>query len=142
MVDLRSRSQAFRLPDAAARAFEAATPPGWETWVVSADTDSSGDGSQAPSAEALEAIAEAEVYLGYGLPRALFAAARRLAWVHTGTAGVASMLYPEMVESAVVVTNSVGGIYGPPIAEHVVGGVLHFLRAFDIAGAQQRAARW
>lgn len=142
VVDLRSRAQAFRLPDATADAIRAATPQGWETLVVEAETDSFGDGAQAPSQESLDAIATAEVYLGYGMPKPLFAAARQLMWTHTATAGVASLLFPEMLASPVVVTNSAGVIYGSPIAEHVLGGILHFLRGLDVAAVQQRSARW
>jgi phosphoglycerate dehydrogenase-like enzyme len=141
IVDLRSRTEAFRLPDPVAAQLVAATPAGWETHVVAAETDSFGDGAQAPSAESLAEIVDAEVYLGYGMPQSLFLAARRLRWTHTGTAGVASLLFPRMLESDVVITNS-AGIYGPPIAEHVLAGVMFFLRAFDVAGVQQRLARW
>ncbi len=140
-MDLRSRSAAFRLPDAAEAQFISATPLGWETTVVAAVTDSFGDGAQAPSGESLRAIADAEVYLGYGMPKPLFAAAKRLQWVQTATAGVASLLFPEMLASGVVITNG-AGLYGPPIAEHVLAGVLHFLRAFDVAGELQRRNEW
>lgn len=141
VVDLRSRAAAFRLPDAVAAQLLAATPAGWETTVIAAETDSFGDGAQAPSAESLRAIADAEVYLGYGMPKPLFAASKKLRWLHTATAGVASLLYPEMLASGVILTNS-AGIYGPPIADHVLGGVLHFLRAFDVAGELQRRKEW
>lgn len=141
VVDLRSRSAAFRLPDAVEAQFISATPVGWETTVVAAVTDSFGDGAQAPSGESLRAIADAEVYLGYGMPKPLFAAAKRLQWVQTAAAGVASLLFPEMLASGVVITNG-AGLYGPPIAEHVLAGVLHFLRAFDIAGELQRRNEW
>jgi phosphoglycerate dehydrogenase-like enzyme len=141
VVDLRSRSAAFRLPDAVEAQFISATPVGWETTVVAAVTDSFGDGAQAPSGESLRAIADAEVYLGYGMPKPLFAAAKRLQWVQTATAGVASLLFPEMLASGVVITNG-AGLYGPPIAEHVLAGVLHFLRAFDVAGELQRRNEW
>lgn len=142
VVDLRSRGEAFRLPEATSAKIRAAAAPDWEVWIVEAETESSGDGARTPSAEAIEAVPEAEAYLGFGMPKALFTAARKLKWVHTAAAGVGSMLYPEMVESDVVLTNSAGEIYGPPIAEHVVAGILHFLRGFDIAFEQKRAARW
>ena len=141
VVDLRSRTTAFRIPDSVADELVGATPEGWSTQVVAAETDSFGDGAQSPSAESVTAIADAEVYLGYGMPKSLFLAARRMRWTHTATAGVASMLFPEMLASDVLVTNS-AGIYGPPIAEHVLAGVMYFLRAFDVAGEQQRHARW
>lgn len=141
VVDLRSRSAAFRLPDAVGEALVAATPAGWRTHVVQAETDSFGDGAQDPSEESVREIADAEIYLAYGMPKILFAAAKELRWVHTATAGVASLLFPGMMASDLMLTNS-AGIYGPPIAEHVLGGVLHLLRAFDVAGALQRKGEW
>ncbi len=122
-------------------ALVAATPAGWRTHIVQAETDSFGDGAQQPSEESLREIADAEIVLSYGMPRALFAAANELQWLHTATAGVASLLFPAMLESNVRLTNS-AGIYGPPIAEHVLGGVLHLLRAFDVAGELQRRSEW
>jgi phosphoglycerate dehydrogenase-like enzyme len=141
VIDLRSRSAAFRLPDAVGQALVAATPNGWRTHVVEAETDSFGDGAQHPSEESVREIADAEIFLSYGMPKILFSAANELRWVHTATAGVASLLFPEMMASDVMLTNS-AGIYGPPIAEHVLGGVLQLLRAFDVAGALQRKGEW
>ena len=54
----------------------------------------------------LEAMREAEIYFGFGLPRPLFLAAKKLRWVQSASAGVASLLYPEMMASDVVITNS------------------------------------
>ncbi len=119
----------------------AVAPPGWRTHFVRAATVSDGDGSPAPSREALEAIAEAEVYFGFGISRPLFMAGRRLRWVHSATAGMGSLLFPEMVASKVLLTNS-AGVHGPPIAESVVAGVLHFLRGLDVAVDQQRGGIW
>jgi phosphoglycerate dehydrogenase-like enzyme len=89
----------------------------------------------------MAAIADAEVYVGFGMPRPLFDAARGLRWVHTAAAGVGSLLYPALVESDVVLTNA-AGVHAEPIAEWVHGGVLHFLRGFDLAVARQRTATW
>jgi phosphoglycerate dehydrogenase-like enzyme len=141
VVDLRSRTRAFRLPDDAAAKFTAAAPNGWTTHVVQADTDSAGDGSTHPSEESIREIADAEVYIGWGMPPLLWQAAKRLRWMHTASAGVASLLFPEMLASDVALTNS-AGIYGEPIAEHVLAGVLYFLRSFDAAGVLQRRAEW
>jgi phosphoglycerate dehydrogenase-like enzyme len=141
VVDLRSRTPAFRLPDDRAAQFAAAAPDGWSTHIVQADTDSSGDGSRSPSDESLREIADAEIYVGFGLPRPLWDAATKLRWIQSASAGVASLLFPEMVASDVALTNS-AGIYGESIADHVVAGVLYFLRSFDVAGALQRRTEW
>lgn len=141
VVDLRSTAQAFNLPDRVAKAITDATPKDWRTHIVSAVTDSFGDGAQAPSDEALNAIKDAEVYVGFGMPRALFLAGPTLKWVQTGTAGVATLLFDEMRDGDVQLTNA-AGLYGPAIAEHVLAGVLHFLRAFDLADEMRRERIW
>jgi phosphoglycerate dehydrogenase-like enzyme len=141
VVDLRSRTPAFRIPDDVVAEFVRATPAGWATHVVRADTDSAGDGSRQPSDESLDAIVDAEVYVGFGMPRLLWRAATQLRWVHSASAGVASLLFPEMLASDVALTNS-AGVYGESIAEHVLAGVLYFLRSFDVAGALQRRVEW
>jgi phosphoglycerate dehydrogenase-like enzyme len=61
--------------------------------------------------------------------------------VHSAAAGVRGLLYPEMVASDIVLTNS-AGIHAVPIAEHVLGGVIHLLRGFDRAVERQRARTW
>lgn len=141
VVDLRSTADGFALPDRVADALCAATPADWRLHVVEALTDSFGDGAQAPSDEALAVIPEAEVYVGFGMPRALFLAGRRLRWVQTGTAGVATLLFDEMRAGDVVLTNA-AGLYGPTIAEYVLGGVLHFLRGFDVAARLRQTRTW
>ncbi|MFI5231744.1 MAG: D-2-hydroxyacid dehydrogenase [Gemmatimonadales bacterium] len=141
VVDLRSRTLSFRLPDGTAAQLMDATPDGWKTHVVQADTDSAGDGAKHPSEEAIHEISDAEIYIGWGMPPLLWQAAKRLRWMHTASAGVASLLFPDMLASEVLLTNS-AGIYGEPIAEHVLAGVLYFLRSFDAAGALQRRAEW
>lgn len=141
VVDLRSTAQAFNLPERVAQAITDATPEGWRVHIVSALTDSFGDGAQAPSEESLSVIPDAEVYVGFGMPRSLFLAGPKLKWVQTGTAGVATLLFDEMRDGDCLLTNA-AGLYGPTIAEHVLAGVLHFLRAFDLADEMRRERNW
>lgn len=141
LVDLRSTAEAFVIPDRVAQAIHDATPSDWRVHIMESVTDSFGDGAQAPSEEALRWIPEAEVYVGFGMPRPLFLAGPKLKWVHTGTAGVASLLFDEMHARDVQLTNA-AGVYGPTIAEHTLAGVLHFLRAFDLADELRREQRF
>ena len=140
-VDLAAASVNWALTPGAEEAIRAAAPPGWQVRFVRATTVSDGDGGARPSAEAVDAIRNAEVYFGFGISRPLFQEARSLEWVHSAAAGVGAALFPEMVASPVLLTNS-AGVHAVPIAEHVVGGVLHFLRMFDVAGNRQRSGRW
>lgn len=141
VLDLAATSQNWALTPEAEQAIRAAAPAGWEVVTVSTPTSSDGDGGAPVSQEALRAIADAEVYVGFGITRPLFLAARQLRWVHSAAAGVRAALFPEMRDSEVLLTNS-AGIHGVPIAETVAGGVLHFLRGLDIAIEQQRAGVW
>jgi phosphoglycerate dehydrogenase-like enzyme len=141
VVDLRASARTWSLPDEAAAAIRAAAPPGWSTYIVAAPTISDGDGNEAPSAEVMREIGDADAYVGFGMPRVLLAAGKRIQWIHTAAAGVGSLLYPEMTERDVVLTNS-AGVHAVPMAEHVLGGLLYLLRQFDVAVAQQRDRLW
>lgn len=141
VVDLAATSRNWALKPAGEAVIRGAAPPGWGVRFVRAVTMSDGDGSQSPSDEALAAIADAEAYFGFGISRPLFVAGARLRWVHSATAGMGSLLFPEIVSGPVLLTNS-AGVHGPPIAESVLAGVLHFLRGLDVAVDQQRAGRW
>ncbi len=141
VVDLASTSRNWALKADGEATIRQAAPAGWRVYFVQAATVSDGDGSPTPSAEALDAIARAEAYFGFGISRPLFLAAPELRWVHSATAGMGSLLFPEMVASDVLLTNS-AGVHGPPIAESVLAGVMHFLRGLDVAVDQQREGRW
>jgi len=141
VVDLAATSKNWALTPDGERRLREETPPGWTMYVVQSATSSDGDGPPRPSEEVMTAIREAEVYYGFGIPKLLFAEAERLRWVHSAAAGVGTALYPEMVASDILFTNS-AGIHAVPIAEYVVAAVLHFLRGLDIAIDQQRRTEW
>lgn len=141
VVDLAATSRNWAIPEWGVRAVREAVPPGWRVAVVRAPAISDGDGGAAPSGEVMGLVPEAEAYFGFGLARPLFLAAPRLRWVHSAAAGVGGLLFPELLASDVVLTNS-AGIMAVPIAEHVVGGVVYLLRSFDVAVARQREGTW
>ena len=103
--------------------------------------DGSGDGVQRAPPELLEAVADARVYMGYGIPPEVLTSAPGLEWVHSGAAGVGSSLGPEMLERDVLFTNS-AGIHAAPISETVLAMMLHFARGLDVAVRAQREGRW
>lgn len=141
VADVAARSKNWSLPLEGAERLRASTPPGWRIHIVKSPTSSDGDGPPRPSDEVMEAIRDAEVYFGFGIPRDLFVEAKKLRWVHSAAAGVGSALHDEMRASDVMLTNS-AGIHAIPIAEYAVAGVLHFLRGLDVAIDQQRQAKW
>lgn len=54
-------------------------------------------------------------------------AADRLRWLHVASAGVDSVLFPQLRDSAVPVTNS-RGVFDRPVAEYVLGLILTFAK--------------
>lgn len=141
VINLRERRPIWDAPPWALDEIRAAVPDEWECVVLAGAGDAGGDGGGVP-AEVLEAVRGAEVYLGYGVPRDLFLAARdTLRWAHSGAAGVGGSLYPEMLASAVTLTNS-AGVHAEPIADTVLAMMLHFARGLDWAVRAQAERRW
>jgi phosphoglycerate dehydrogenase-like enzyme len=66
---------------------------------------------------------------------------RRLRWVHTATAGVERVLFPALIESDVVVTNS-RFVFDEALAEYVIGMILVLSKDFRTTIAHQAEHRW
>lgn len=64
-----------------------------------------------------------------------------LGWVHAATTGVDNLMFPDLVNSDVVVTNS-RGVFDEPIAEYVLGQVLAFAKDFHRTWEYQRERHW
>jgi phosphoglycerate dehydrogenase-like enzyme len=144
VFNMRDERPVWAPPAGLLRRLRETLPRDWELVEIAAPVSGRGDGS-GTSAEAVGAIRTAEIYFGFGLPRDLLLAGLempgRLRWIHTGAAGVASLLHPELVDSGVVLTNS-AGVHAPPIAETVLGMMLHFARGLDHAVHAQERAEW
>ncbi|MEO8624071.1 MAG: D-2-hydroxyacid dehydrogenase [bacterium] len=141
VLDLAATSRNWALTADGLVRLQHEAPSGWEIAVVDAPTSSDGDGPPDGSDEAKRLVADAEVYFGFGITPGVFKAATRLRWVHSAAAGVGNVLKSGIAESDVMLTNS-AGIHGPPIAEFVVAGILHFMRGLDVAIAQQQRGEW
>ena len=141
VVDLQDRRPAWAMPPWVPERIREALPEDAEVVVVDVAADGSGDGAARVHPAVLEAVPDAEVYMGYGVHPAVLQAGRALRWVHSGAAGVAGSLSSELLRSGVVFTNS-AGVHAAPIAETVVAMILHFARGFDLAARAQAEGRW
>lgn len=128
LVAIYSEFRSWCIPEAQVAALRGEFP---EHTFVRADSDE----------DALAAIPDADVAFSSRITRAHFAAARRLRWVHSPAAGVGAMLFPEMVQSGVVMTNS-RGASSVTIAEHVIAVTLALLRDLPLAWKRQAEAVW
>lgn len=138
---MADRRPAFALPAWVVHELRAALPVGWEMAASAEPADGTGDGTARVSSRLLALARDAEVYLGYGLAAELVRECPRLRWAHSGAAGVAGSITPELKASDVVFTNS-AGVHAPPMAETVVGMLLHFFRGLDFAARNQARRRW
>jgi phosphoglycerate dehydrogenase-like enzyme len=91
--------------------------------------------------EALELIAGAHVAFMSEVRPDHLAAARRLEWIHSPAAGLGSMLFPAMIESPVIMSNS-RGISADTIAEHVLAVTLVMFRNLPLAFRSQAERVW
>ena len=81
--------------------------------------------------EALAVMPEIEVVCGE-ITRALFARRRKLAWIQSWGAGVDGLLYPELVESDVVLCSAKGYV-GVHLADHGMALLLALTRGIHTA---------
>jgi phosphoglycerate dehydrogenase-like enzyme len=140
VVDLASRYAVFRVPVASVAAIREALGNGWEVVEVAAPAASEGDGGSG-SKEAVRAARGAEVYIGFGVPGGVVAAARdTLRWAHSGTAGVGTSL-PHLRGTGIVFTNS-AAVHAEPIADWVLAAVAYFARGLDRMREAQAAEQW
>jgi phosphoglycerate dehydrogenase-like enzyme len=87
------------------------------------------------------ALADAEIFAGFQFPREHFGIARHLRWVHSASAGIEANLFPELVASDVILTNS-AGVHAVSIPEHILGQMLILARNFHEALRLQARAEW
>ncbi|GIV00754.1 MAG: 2-hydroxyacid dehydrogenase [Actinomycetota bacterium] len=97
----------------------------------------------ADTVEALAAALEGADVLfawsgGRDLLRPAWGSAGSLRWIQAASAGVDGLLFPELVDSDVVLTNA-RGVFERPIAEHVMAVLLLFAK--DLRGVLERQRR-
>ena len=86
-------------------------------------------------------LPEADVAFTPFIDRDVFGSAARLRWVQSPAAGVGSLMFPELLASAVVLT-SARGIRARSIAEHVLGVTIALARRLPAVLRAQTAHRW
>ena len=94
----------------------------------------------ATPAEALPHTADAEILYAWNFPRALLPRAAKLRWVQNMGAGVERLILPELPQRVRV--TRVAGIFGPWMAEYVLGWCLWLTQRTELFRAQQRERRW
>jgi phosphoglycerate dehydrogenase-like enzyme len=76
-----------------------------------------------------------------GLLQPVWESATDVRWIQSASAGVDGLLFPELVQSHVVVTNS-RGVFDGAIAEYVLGLILMFAKGLRGVLERQRRREW
>lgn len=142
VIDLNDQRPVWSQPDWFGEEVRQALPEDWSLAVMRTPSEGTGDGSTRVHPDVLRAVRDARVYMGFGIAEELLRSAPALRWVHTGSAGVGSSLTPEMLRREELVFTNSAGIHGPPMAEAVLGMILHFSRGFDLARQGQLRGDW
>lgn len=98
-----------------------------------------------PSSRLADALPGADVLFVYDFSspalRSAWPAADSLRWVQVAAVGVDAVLFDDLIDSTVVLTNS-RGIFERPIAEYVLGQILAFAKDFRRSMRAQETQQW
>ncbi|MGH9675895.1 MAG: D-2-hydroxyacid dehydrogenase [Candidatus Acidiferrum sp.] len=86
-------------------------------------------------------LPDTDIFVGYSLRAKQLQDAKKLKWIHSTAAGVAQLMYPELRDSGIVVTNP-KGVFSAPMAEHAMGLLLALARNFPDSVRGQDGAKW
>jgi len=88
-----------------------------------------------------EELPDTDIFVGYSLRPKQLKDAKKLKWIHSTAAGVAQLMYSELRDSGILVTNP-SGIFSVPMAEHTMGLLVALARNFPDSVRQQDRAHW
>ncbi len=86
-------------------------------------------------------LGDAEILFTLSLRPEQFALARQVRWIHAPSAAVHQLLFPELINSDVVVTNS-REVHGSVVAEHVMALVFALARKIPQSAVLQQKRTW
>jgi phosphoglycerate dehydrogenase-like enzyme len=86
-------------------------------------------------------LPDTDIFVGYSLRPQQLKLAKKLKWLHSTAAGVAQLMYPELRDSGIVVTNP-SGIFSVPMAEHTMGLLVALARNFPDSLRHQDNTHW
>jgi len=86
-------------------------------------------------------LADADAAITWSLRPEQVRAARRLRWIHSPAAAVHQLMFAEIVNSNIVVTNA-RGLHGPVVAEHAIAQILAMAKRLPSAVRWQAKRVW
>jgi phosphoglycerate dehydrogenase-like enzyme len=88
-----------------------------------------------------EYIADAEIIVAASLRPEQFLAAKKLRWIYSTAAAVHQLIFPELVNSDVILTNA-SEVHGHCVAQHVMALIFAAARRIDVDVRYQQKRYW
>jgi D-2-hydroxyacid dehydrogenase (NADP+) len=86
-------------------------------------------------------LRDAEIVITWSLRPEQFKAATKVRWIHSPAAAVHQLIFPELVNSEVILTNS-SQVHGPVVAEHVIALLFALAKRLPDAVRLQQKHTW
>jgi D-2-hydroxyacid dehydrogenase (NADP+) len=86
-------------------------------------------------------ISDAEIGIAWSIRPEQIKAAKKLRWIHSPAAAVHQLIFPELVESDIVLTNA-REVHGPVVAEHVIAEIFALAKKIPDAVRLQQKHDW
>ena len=86
-------------------------------------------------------LSDTDIFVGLLLRPEQLRQAPKLKWVHTTSAGVGQLMYPEFRASGITLTNA-SGVHAPAMAEHIAGMLVAMARDFPGSMRFQAQRKW
>jgi phosphoglycerate dehydrogenase-like enzyme len=86
-------------------------------------------------------LKDADVFVGWSLRPEQLTLAPKLLWIHSPAAAVHQLMFPLLIKSKIMVTNS-SEVHGPVVAEHVMALILAMARRLEMAFWYQQQKVW
>src|SRR6266550_9305605 len=86
-------------------------------------------------------LQDAEIVIAWSLRPEQFKAAKKLRWIHSPAAAVHQLIFPELVESDLVLTNA-RDVHGPVVAEHVIAQIFALAKKIADSVRLQERHEW
>ena len=88
-----------------------------------------------------EEVIDADILVNWNLRPQQFRAAKKLRWIHSTAAAVHALMFPELIQSDVIVTNA-RDVHGPVVAEHALALVLACAKRLRASAIYQQQRTW
>jgi phosphoglycerate dehydrogenase-like enzyme len=88
-----------------------------------------------------EEIKDAEIVVSWSIRPAQITSAKKLRWIHSTATAVHQLMFPELINSDIVLTNA-RDVHGPVVAEHVIALIFALAKKIPDAVRFQQSHEW